>query len=212
MKIIRVISMIPFLIFCSIMILFFYNGFLYPIVTDFWIVRYGIPVLIFELCSIFMIFFLLSITSKEKKFTWLIFIFFFIMPIIFSFFLTYIFNIYMFPYFLLSIFIKFIVFRKIDESHDFTGVIITILSIPLSMAIGAIFNSMILDRFPYQSGLINSYMDSLAKSSGNMNNPAGFFALWGIFYFSFLILFTLLFEILIWRKKLKNKILDGDLT
>jgi len=195
MQIKRFVSLIPFLIFCVIMISFFYNGFLYPIESDFWIVRFGIPILVFELCSIFVILFFLSITGEDKSFNWAIFLSTFVFPLFFCFAVSFFYNIFLFPYFLLSIFIKYLGFRKIKNFDDFPGLTITSLSLLFSMVIGGVFESYLSKSYPAQSEIIVDYIINNMPVEGDNTITGSFVVLFGFFYFSFQIIFTLIYEI-----------------
>jgi len=217
MKIKRILSEVPFLIFCIYMIPYYYNGFVCPEENNFWIVRYGAPILFFELFSIILLFFLLDWADRKESIRLQDFIKIIILPMLFIFFLTYVFNIWLFPYFLLSTSLKYLAFRKIQSIDDlnrrFSSLIVSVVSILISMFIGAFFSTIILNNFQNQSNMINQFIseNSPFPSSGDIKNPAGFIMLWGISYFVFLIIFTLIFEIFLSGKKIQDKTSNENL-
>lgn len=220
MKIKRLLSEVPFLIFCVAMIPCYYNGFMYPEANDFWIVRYGAPILIFELFSIITVFVLLDLANGRDAIKPLEYAKVAFFPILVSFVIAYIFNIWMFPYFFLSISLKYFAFRKIKYSDELSRristLVISVVAMVTSMFIGFFCSSSLLDIFPHQSIIINQFITENSPfpiSSGgdgmDVQNMAGAIMLWGVCYFIFLFLFTIIYEIKVWRKiRKKQKLKD----
>jgi len=200
MQIKRVISLIPFFVFSIIMISYFYNGFINPIETDYWIVRFGIPIIFFELCSLFCIIFLLSITGEGKSFNWPIFLLTFLMPVSFCFIISIFYNLLFFLYFLLSIFLKYIGFRKSKDLNDFPVLTINSLSWLFSMMIAAFFGTIVSNAYKSQNDLIINNIVSNIPASVENTITGGFIVLFGISYFTFQIVFTLIYEIFFNKK------------
>ena len=194
MHIRKIISKIPFLIFNIIMMFYFYNGFVNPEKTDYWLTQNGFPILLIEFYGVIATLILLQISSKmyrkqiEKQTGQniskeaLIFSLIIVISVIFS--ITYFFNIQLFFYFIISISVKGLAFRNIETDKQINEklkfVIITILSWILSVTI----TWLILSQMAH---LLSSQMRfKLTEDYGNL-----FFLLWGVLYFVFLILFEI---------------------
>ena len=67
-KIKKTLSKIFFWIFCISMILSYYVGLAYPIETNFWLVKNGVPIIILELLSIFATISLLGVFYENHFF------------------------------------------------------------------------------------------------------------------------------------------------
>lgn len=107
---------IPFFIFCFIMILLYYNGFIYPEETNYWIVVYGLPIIFLELLGLITFLFLIMIVEHEFYIGWPMIVL--ILIILITFFFTFLFNILLFIYFLISVLIKFFALRKEKKADE----------------------------------------------------------------------------------------------
>ena len=193
---------IPFFIFCFIMILFYYNGLLYPPETNYWITQIGLPILFLEILSIF-VFISLSISDYDSYMGGILLI----AILLIAFFFTFFFNILIFLYFLLSIAIKFIAFKKkrnVEEADEGIGGLgVTALSWLIAIFIGAVFSPILNNFFPNQIEIINEYiLEQLPTGVHITGNFGGMIPLWGISYFSCSIIFNIV--VIIYNYK-KNK-------
>jgi len=202
MKLYHTISFIFYMIFSLVMIFLFYNGLMYPEETNYWIITFGLPILILEICSLFVPILLANMIMYRSYDGWPLYSLIVIMVIAFCF--TYFFNIILFFYFLLSSIIKFIVFKNKKNQEDFDeaigGLGITAVSILISMIVATILITLFSDFFSYQIQLIEEFIYSQIPPNveivGNMEYVlGGLISFWGILYFSISLLLNLLFKI-----------------
>jgi len=204
MKIREVFLKIPFFVFCFSMILFYSYGLLYPQETNYWIAQFGLPILFLEILSLF-VFISLSIFDYDPYMGSILFI----AIVLIAFFFTFFFNILVFLYFLLSIFIKFFAFKKkitIEENdEDLGGFGVTTLSWFIAIFIGVVFSSILNNFFPNQIEIINKYIiEQLPTGVHIIGNFGGLIPLWGVSYFSCSMIFNIVAIIYNFRKKKKN--------
>ena len=200
MKIKQLFLKIPVFAFCFIMILFYYNGLLYPQETNYWIAQFGLPILFLELLSLF-VFISLSIFDYNSYMGGILLIVIVLIALFFTFF----FNILIFLYFLLSIFIKFIAFKKernIEETdEDMGGLGVTTLSWLIAIFIGIVFSSILNNFFPTQIEIIKKFiLEQLPTGVHIVGNIGGMIPLWGISYFTCSIIFNIVVIIYNFRK------------
>ena len=195
-------SKISLWIFSVVMILFYYMGLAYPKQTDFWLVRYGFLILFFEFLSLFVIVLVLMMAGEEditlKPFKWIhtnwIPIFFLGLIIFMAFAASSIFNFLVFPYFLLSIAIKYFAFKKINTVKGtdekmigvLRGVLASMLSLCPALFLPIPFLSTVRDTFSHQTDILAKFiLENMPPSHGNISTgdiPV-WIALAGIIYF-----------------------------
>jgi len=195
------------------MIFYFYNGLLNPVETDFWIVKYGIPIIFLELLSLFG--YILSSGVIESRSTEgsPVFLFFLGLIIVFAFAISFLFNILLFFYFLISLIIKFFALRYSKNENDnnksnkFDDLGASALSWLFSIFIGFFGSPILRDSYSEQINaidefIINNLSDGIQLTSSDIpgSSLGGLAALWGMSYFALLFLFNLLI-IIYYRNK-----------
>jgi len=133
MKVKSIHQRIIFWGFCISMILFFVTGAMYPVETNYWLVSNGVPIFIIEFISIFSILFLLVLTNKKaeeqlniqvsgvigsrtsKKTGYIVGL---VGVILMAFFFLFIYNIWIFMYFLASHAVKYFAFKQISTAEE----------------------------------------------------------------------------------------------
>jgi hypothetical protein len=202
-----VLSRLIFFIFCASMIYFYYQGLVDPIGTHYWLVSFGLAILLLDFCTLFVValFLRMQDTPKGKRF-WL---FWLAMVIIIAFGASVYLNILLFGYFLVSIGIRFLLTRRRQSADQMSGdtrwIFITGVAIVLSVTVAVAFSSALLSMYPSQIELLRQYIQhhtSPGGMSGMIPDNPGFIAVWGIFYFLFQILFTVVSDRL--RTVMKN--------
>jgi len=170
-----------------------------PAETSFWIVSFGLPILFLELLSLFAFIFLNSFIDYRdyKGYPF----FFLVVIILLSFVFTFLFNILLFVYFLVSVVIKYFALRKIktinENSQEIGGLGIASLSWLFAIFIAFFGSTILISSHPSQSIIIKEFIiNGLPKGVeivGDLPEEAlgGFIMLWGVFYFSFSIIFNL---------------------
>ena len=200
-------SRVVFWIFSVVMFCLFLTGLIFPEKTNYWIVLYGIPIMIMEFFSIFSTIILLLITNEDTekfisvqtsgliadKFSkktnyWIAFTLVCIMTFTFSIFL----GITFFLYFIVSSFIKYIGYRNIDSETQTKGALksfgVQVLSLILgglaALPLSALFGMF----FSRQISLMYAFHQNLLEQQGHTGYAAvGVFAFWGMSYFILLI-------------------------
>jgi heme/copper-type cytochrome/quinol oxidase subunit 2 len=182
------------------MIYFYDQGLADPIKTDYWLVNFGLIILFLEFITLFVVVIFLRIQdpaeSKGQLIFWLIIMI--IMAFAFSAFQ----NIVLFGYFLLSVAIRFVLVRKKPSTDQTTGetrwIMITAAAIVLSVMVAVVFSSSLVYSYSSQIDLLRDYIQNHGsfggKASGMIPENPAFIAVWGIFYFLFQILFTIIAE------------------
>ena len=190
----KIIKKISFFAFSFIMIIFFFVGLAYPEETDFWLVKYGFTLLILEVVSSGFLIFSLPSLSKKKIDLFLIigFIFYlgFALP-----FAAYS-NILLVPYFIVSGSIKYFYFNKKDVKDELRRrigtIFFTAFSFSFSIVCALLLSPLLTNIFPTQIELLKNVFVNLGGGSGDIAENPGIIALWGVFYFVFLMLFDLI--------------------
>lgn len=207
---------LPLWFFSVVMIFLYLTGFLYPSENDFWLVKNGYTIIYLEFFSIlatFCIFFWYDkeIQDKNTYLACLIFISF----VVFG--LTFIYNIALFFYYLVSLVIKYFAFKKSEKiswdgfKNSGISMIIFFISLFSAYLLARGYLSFFNDVFSQQIRLIYMFEEELIKTSTESipfftstahENIVQMF-LWGLIYF-ILLLITELIWIFYKLKKRKN--------
>lgn len=207
MKVFENISFIIYSIFSVIMIYQFYNALVYPVETNFWIVDFGLPIMILEIFNIFVPVFLGILLVYESFNSWPLYSLLIILIIAFIF--TCFFNIILFLYFLASAIIRFMTFyyRSIRDENETKSweFEINTFSLLFAMFLGAITAFIVKDFFSDQISLIEQYLNSkisFGRFVGNEDFFSGaFISFCGVFYFSLPLLLNIFLKFKFFSKK-----------
>jgi len=194
------LKMIPFIVFNLILVIFYIRSILYPVETDFWLIKFGIPILGFEMYGImigilvygYLIPELLKKHETIKKIGLISAGLFFIIMFIIS---AYAYaldfnNIVLFYYFFLLISVKYFSYGIVRADKKRTNEIL-ILAFKnygifiLAAFIGLLSFLLFPDFMPEQSEILRQ-----AANNPNLNAPYSN-AIVGISYFSLLIIFEI---------------------
>lgn len=188
------------------MIFLYYNGFMNPEETNYWIVRFGLPILFLEFLGLLAFIFLGMVVYYKAYDEWPMLLLIVIILIAFGF--TVFINILIFLYFLLSIIIKFFVFRttkdaEVDEEEP-DLILVVALSWGISLAIGFLASPILTNFYPEKINVIENFHISQLPPGvhleGNISTGS-LTVLWGISYFFFSFMFTLVQIIYNWKKR-----------
>jgi len=192
------------------MVFLYYTGLINPKPTDFWLIRYGFPILILEFLSVFSILILPNLINNGFKDKVSLYVLFTIL--LMAFVLTININIFLFLYFILSIFIKYFVFKKQKVSvgfmNDFKGIMVTTFAFLTSLSLAFVFSSSLINIYPDQIEILKQFIIEEVKVNikGEIFNNPSLVALWGMLHFAFLFIFTLLIDFSnIKRSKLNHR-------
>jgi hypothetical protein len=126
--------------------------------------------------------------------------FVFLMILFMAFTITYFLDIYLFIYFLLALAVRYYFLRKStdeEKSNEWIkSVVIPAASIVFSAFVARVLMDPILPSFSHQITVLKLYFQAHAPTwihfKGIMFDNPGYIALWGVVYFVFILLFTLL--------------------
>ena len=199
-KLKKILLKTPFWIFCTFMIFSYYKGLMYPEQTNYWLVKNGVPIMLLEFLSIFSVILLLPTSLIEKHMLikeagllankkigrWI----FLIAIMCMAFFVTFIYNILLFFYFLLSNTVKYLAFIQIKTSKEGNETMksfgVMVISVVLSFLLAFVFSFFINSIFSHQLYLLNQFEEDVFQKSGVVGGSnLGFFAIWRFTTFLF---------------------------
>jgi len=191
MKLEQLISVL----FYAGMACWFLYAFFFPVESDYWLMRNGIPVMFIEFLTPFIALSLATLLRKETFWTWShkLLAFAFLAVLLFlAFAITDArSNLWLFGYLMLSAVIKFLGFRSFADIRSEATEVLILMTFSISFAATALLLSVFSILFPVQrAAQLEFYYTTLPtsrQSSFIYGNP-GFIALWGFLYFIFLAL------------------------
>lgn len=189
----KLMNKIPFWLFCVFMAITFFIGVSYPEQTQFWIVRNAYPIIIFELLSLFTTVFIFGFRIYKSI---VAIVFVLLMSIVMAYYIASNFNIWLMPYFLISLAVKYIASKKIESISKVSKLLddIMINSIPylFSVFIALIFSSTFQNVFTKQIQLIFEFEKEFLEKNDFSMQGFSLVVLWGIIYFIFAFLFDII--------------------
>ena len=201
-----IVTQVPLWVFSLTMIGFYYIGLVSPEQTNFWIVHYGYPIIFLELLSLFAYVMVSHIAEYKEYFSWSMGFLIILVIIAFSF--TYLFNIVVFFYFLLSLGIKYISLRRIGDDDKLEADLATpALSWLCAVCIGLVCSPLLRNFYSRQIELIEQYVKNVllpgVQITGNIAGVylGGIIALMGIVFFSCTILISIVRFVVTWKRK-----------
>jgi len=192
MEIKKLMNKIPFWLFCIIMTISFFIGVSYPEETQFWIVRNAYPIILFELLSLFTTVFIFGFRIYKS----IVAIgFVLLMSVGIAYYIASNFNIWLMPYFLISLVVKYIASKKIESISKLSKLLdnTMINSIPylFSVFIALIFSSAFQNVFTKQIRLIFEFEKEFLEKNDFSQQGFSLVVLWGIIYFVFAFIFDI---------------------
>jgi len=191
------ISKWVFIGFNAFMALFFIYSFLYPTENGYWLFYYGFPIMVLEFMGVFVGIYFAFIRSKGSANPGALI--FLVVPLILAFMFTFLINILLFLYFLVSTAVKH--FASSTEHHGAKLVFAkAVAAIVLSMFLAIVLSFVLNAIFPENQGFPDEGPGSLLKPSSTPSNvkvtvnialDPSFIMAWGACYYILLILFEL---------------------
>lgn len=195
MKLQDIFSKGVFIVFNLVMIIYLIRGFFYPVESNFWLVQWGLPIMIMEFFSIFGVFSVLSLKKKREIKTF----FGLLAVILFAILIGFRFNNYMvILFFILTLLSKFFI-TTTDHYEKETKIYASIaIAFLLSIFLAVIFSKAGY-FFPAQQELLRNTMIERGILEGDfVENPA-FLLAWGVCYYILLTIFQT-FKIIRFKK------------
>jgi len=213
MKIKRLFPKIPFCIFCISMILLFCNGLAYPEETNYWIVTNGVVIMFLEFISLFSTVTLFNIAedkikkqlrmqfeekpTKERYFRIDLYVNYFALfvTMFMALYLSYLYNIWLFIYFIITNAVKFYGFKQtktiseLNEKNKYIAV--SLITLILSSSFSLVLLEFVGSYFHNQLILLQEVHNSMFPS---VDVSIGWLVFWGIFYFIFILFFDFLID------------------
>ena len=181
MKIKSVIPKVTFILFNAIMIYYFIRGFLHPVETNFWLVRYGFLIILMELFCAPAILAIHEIKKKKRieLFGFLLIIILF--PLLFSFGYG---NYKVFLFFVLTILSKFFLIKSENYEKDVKLSVSVMIAFMIGAFLSSIFLTKTVNIFAHQQELFASVNGVF------INNPVQIL-IWGVLYYLLLTIFQM---------------------